>query len=50
MPLKSYGCSICERQAPKRLRADGEFEGRMKWLRRHYKRFHPRKFRQMYER
>ena len=50
MPLKSFGCSICGRQAPTEYRQDGKFKERMSWLRRHYKRFHPKKFREMYKR
>jgi len=48
MPLKSFGCSICGKQAPVAYRADGKFEERMAWLRRHRKKMHPRKFRESY--
>ena len=41
MPLKSFRCSICGRPAPKEYLADGKFEQRMAWLRRHRKRQHP---------
>jgi len=41
MPLKSFGCSICGRQAPKKLRADGKFSERMRWLWHHRARKHP---------
>lgn len=41
MPLKSYGCSICGKQAPKKLRAHGKFSERMEWLWRHRKKHHP---------
>lgn len=44
MPLKSYGCSVCGEQAPKVLRKEGQLEKRFKWLRRHYKKQHPREF------
>lgn len=47
-PLKSFGCSICGRQAPIALRADGKSEERWGWLRGHYKRKHPRKFKEWY--
>lgn len=47
-PLKSFGCSICGKQVPKKYRADGMFEERMAWLRRHYKHSHPRKFKEWY--
>lgn len=40
-PLKSYGCAKCGKQAPTKLRADGKFEERFQWLRRHYKKNHP---------
>jgi len=46
MPYKTYGCSICGTQAPKELREHGTFKERMEWLRRHRKRYHPRKFRE----
>jgi len=41
MPLESFACSICGRQAPKKLRAHGKFSERMKWLWRHRKAKHP---------
>lgn len=40
MPLKSFGCSICGVQAPKKLRAEGKFSERMKWLWKHRQRTH----------
>ena len=40
-PLKSYGCNICGQQAPKKLRAEGKFSERMKWLWKHRKEQHP---------
>ena len=45
MPLESYGCSICGKQAPKHLREHGKFAERMAWLRRHRKAKHPTAFR-----
>jgi len=39
--LKSYGCSICGKQAPKKYRAHKQFANRMSWLRRHRKSSHP---------
>lgn len=45
MPLESYGCSICGKQAPKDLRRHGQYADRMKWLRKHYQRSHPTLFR-----
>jgi hypothetical protein len=44
MPYETWGCSICGKQAPKRLRADGMFEERMKWLRDHRQKYHPTAF------
>lgn len=41
MPLKSFGCKICGKQAPKRLREHGTFSERMEWLWGHRKRKHP---------
>lgn len=49
MPYKTYGCSKCGQQAPKKLRTHGQFGNRMSWIRRHYKKSHPRKFREMYK-
>jgi hypothetical protein len=48
--LKSWACSICGMQAPKELREHGKFNDRMRWLRGHYKLYHPDEFRRMYER
>lgn len=42
MPLKSFKCSICGARSPKKYLAEGQFEKRMAWLRRHRKRKHPR--------
>lgn len=47
MPLESYGCSKCGKQAPKKLREHGMFKERMDWLRGHYKKHHPVLFRAM---
>ncbi len=47
MPYQSWGCSICELQAPIKLRAHGMFAKRMDWLRSHYREFHPEEFRNM---
>jgi len=41
MPYKTWGCSICGAQAPKKLRAHGKFSERMKWLWKHRKKYHP---------
>lgn len=41
MPLKSFVCSICGAQAPKKLREHGKFSERMKWLRDHRAKKHP---------
>ena len=49
MPLKTFGCSICGRQAPKDLREHGFFEERMAWLRKHRKKYHPNIFAKMYQ-
>lgn len=47
MPYKTWGCGICGMQAPKKLRAHGMFAKRMKWLRDHYKKYHPEEFARM---
>ena len=47
MPYRTWGCSICGMQAPKKLREHGMFSERMKWLRRHYKKYHPDEFEKM---
>jgi len=41
VPLKSFVCSICGAQAPKKLREHGKFSERMKWLRDHRAKKHP---------
>lgn len=50
MPYKTFGCSICGKQAPIELRKHGTFEERMSWVRNHYKKYHPKKFKEMYKR
>lgn len=44
MPYKTFGCSICGKQAPLRLREHGTMSERMKWLREHRKKEHPAAF------
>lgn len=44
-PLKQFKCSICGASCPKEYLAHSKFSERMTWLRRHYKRNHPRAFR-----
>ena len=44
MPLKSFKCSICGASAPKTYLGHGEFQNRMKWLRRHREKYHPTAF------
>jgi len=46
MPLKQFKCSICGASAPKEYLKEGKFEERMRWLRHHYKRKHPKKFKE----
>jgi len=41
LPLKSFNCSICGAHSPKKYLAEGQFDKRMAWLRRHRKRKHP---------
>jgi hypothetical protein len=50
MPLKSFKCSVCGACAPKEYLEHGRVEKRLSWLRHHYKRKHPAKFRAMYKR
>lgn len=50
MPLRSYGCAECGKQAPIELRKHGMMEERMGWLRRHYKSRHPDIFAKWYKR
>ena len=45
MPYRTWGCSICGKQAPKKLREHGKFAERMDWLRKHRKKHHPVAFR-----
>jgi hypothetical protein len=42
MPYETWGCRICGKQAPKRLREHGTFSERMKWLWSHRKKYHPK--------
>lgn len=44
-PLKSFRCSICGASSPRPYLAEGQFQKRMVWLRRHRKRMHPKAFR-----
>jgi len=44
MPYRSWDCSICGMQAPKKLREHGMLAERMKWLRHHCKKYHPDEF------
>jgi len=46
MPLQSYSCSVCGAKAPKELLKHGKYSERIQWLRRHYKRRHPQKFKE----
>ena len=45
--LKSFGCTKCGKQAPKKLRREDAptFAKRMSWLRNHNKRYHYTSFR-----
>ena len=44
MPLRKFCCSICRACCPKEYLAHGKIKERMKWLREHRKRKHPRVF------
>lgn len=44
MPLKSFKCSICGANCPKKYLAEGQFANRMSWLREHRKKKHPKAF------
>lgn len=46
MPLSSFRCSVCGAKAPEEYLEHGQFSNRMKWLRKHYKKKHPRLFKQ----
>lgn len=46
MPLEKFCCSVCGKCAPKKYLEHGQFSSRMRWLREHYKKEHPRKFKQ----
>jgi len=48
MPYKTWGCSICGKQAPKGLRRHGKSKERWSWLRRHRAKYHPEAFREWY--
>lgn len=45
MPLRQFRCSICGKNAPKKLLEHSQFSNRMAWLRRHRKAKHPEAFR-----
>jgi hypothetical protein len=40
----SLKCSKCGKSAPTELRKHGKFPERMAWVRKHYKKAHPREF------
>ena len=44
MPYKTFGCSICGKQAPKKLREHGTMSERQQWLWHHRKHEHPKAF------
>jgi hypothetical protein len=44
MPLKQFCCGICGACCPKKYLAHGKMDKRMKWLRDHRKKVHPRAF------
>lgn len=46
MPYKSYGCKVCGKQAPTRLREHGTEAERWDWLRKHYMTDHPHKWKE----
>lgn len=41
MPYKTWGCSLCGKQAPVELRKHGTMSERMEWLWSHRKEEHP---------
>ncbi len=49
MPYEHWGCSVCGKQVPKKYREHGMFSERMKWLRKHYKSEHPKKYKEWYK-
>ena len=49
MPLKSFKCSICGKSSPKDLLRHDQFQKRMKWIRDHRKRNHPKEFKRSYK-
>lgn len=44
MPYESWGCGICGAQAPKEYRKHGKMAQRMRWLREHREKHHPKAF------
>lgn len=46
MPLAKFECSICGAKCPKKYLTHGKMKERMRWLRHHYQKEHPRKFKQ----
>lgn len=50
MPYKTWGCSICGKQCPKKYREHGQWIKRMAWLREHYEGNHPAEFKEMMKR
>lgn len=41
MPYKTFGCTICGKQAPKKIWGENMFKERMSWLWKHRKENHP---------
>lgn len=51
--IKQFCCRICaskgiRRCAPKSALREGHLSDRMTWLRRHYRKYHPKAFKAMY--
>ena len=46
MPYKTLKCSKCGKSAPTELREHGKFPERMAWVRGHYKKAHPKTFKE----
>ena len=44
MPLRQFKCGICGRATPKEMLRHGKMKQRMEWLRKHYKKYHPARF------
>lgn len=44
MPLSQFKCSVCGKNAPRKVLEHGSYKERMDWLRKHYKENHPRKW------